>query len=61
MANFFFDDGGPDAEDYSDNYLYFDENKSECWKKIKEFVNAKTRLDSASREKLRFELAECAR
>ena len=61
MANFFLDDGGPEAEDYVNNYLYFDENKSECFKRIMEFTKNKTRVDSASRERLRLELAECSR
>lgn len=60
MAHFFFDDGGPEAEDYASNYLVFDETKPECLRTIRNFIKKKAHLGGDVKETLRLELAKCA-
>ena len=60
MAYFFFDDGAPDAEDYVNNYVYFDEKNSESYRRVMETIKKYVPCGAASIETLRHELSECA-
>lgn len=59
MAYFFFDDGAPDAEDYTSNYIYFDENNPEWYQKVMDVIKRFVPNGRGATDALRHEPAGC--
>lgn len=52
MAYLFLDDGGPDADEYANNYLYFDGNNSQTVEKIVDILSYGDTRDPEVRKRL---------
>ena len=52
MSYIFLSDNGPDAEDYENNYFYFDESNSQAVELIKKMLSSSTERDSEFRTQL---------
>lgn len=59
MAYYFLDDGAPEADEYSSNFIYFDESKPECLKQLISEVRKLKHEKGFSKNQLRLKIAGC--
>ena len=52
MAYIFISDGGPDAEEYENNYFYFNESDEQTLLRIEKFISNKDITDPNARRQL---------
>lgn len=59
MAYIYLDDGGPEANEYDSNYVYFNENNPKSWEIVWNFMKKKNRDRSELLDELKNDIDEC--